>query len=82
MPDFIEAIPFAGKNQYFSFRLVATPRGDKYFVSTLENNDLISFEVKTDALARWHLVEPVPAWIKQMEPQLVQAIEIHLKNIG
>lgn len=81
MPDFIEIIAITGKNYYFSFREVDVPEGKKYFVSTLENNDIISFDMKTDKYGKLKIVEPVPKWIKQNEGLLLKAIQNHLKGL-
>jgi hypothetical protein len=78
MPDFIETIPIAGKKYYFTFRKVFTPDGVKFFVSTLENNDLISFEIKGGKFGDWKLLDPVPDWIRQIERKLFEAIKNHL----
>lgn len=82
MTDFIETIPIAGKNYYFSFRKLSTPEGIKFFVSTLEKNDFISFEIRRDKFDNWKIVDTVPKWIAQIEIKLIEAIKSHLKKLS
>ena len=80
MSDFIEVISIAGKNYYFSFSKISTPGGSKFFVSTIENNDVVSFEIKGDEYDNWKIIEPAPKWIMKIEKTLLEIIHLHLKS--
>ena len=80
MSDFIKIIPISGKNYYFTFREISTLEGRKFFVTTLENDDAISFDIRTDKFDNWKIIEPVPKWIKQIEEKLFEVIKNHNEN--
>ena len=80
MSDFIEIINIAGKKYYFSFRKKSTPLGPIFLVTTLENGEVISFEIRADKFNDWKILDPVPNWIEQIKEKLFEASRNHFKN--
>jgi hypothetical protein len=72
---FVESIWIEDKRYFFSFREIIVPTGLKFCIVTLDKDQLVVFELKTNRNGDWKIVPPVPDWIESLEARLVNIIE-------
>jgi hypothetical protein len=79
MPDFNQWIFIGDIARNFNFSKVVTPDGEKYFVTVLEKQNIISsFEMKDKGYGNWIIVQPAPQWITCLQIQLDTIIKNHV----
>jgi hypothetical protein len=75
---FVESIWLGDKRYFFSFRELAVPTGRKFCIVTLDKDQIVVFEIKTDRNGHLKIVPPVPDWIMSLEKRLINIMEARL----
>jgi len=67
-------IPYRKWSLLVHFTRVFAPQ-PKYFVTINDGElDIITFEVKKNAMDHWKIIQPAPDWIAHLEEQIEEAI--------
>jgi hypothetical protein len=78
MTDFNQWKHVGGVAWNFKFTKVFTPGGEKYFISVLDQQNIIaSFEMKDKGYGTWVIVQPAPQWITNLQTELDSIIKTH-----
>jgi len=75
MKSFNKWITIDSSTLNFNFTPVQNPNGKKFFISVLNKEGIIFFEMKEDHYGHWLIVEPVPTWLLPAQPSLEAAIK-------
>jgi hypothetical protein len=75
---FSENINVSGEILLFSFFLIHTVQGIKFFISGRKEHHPFVFDMQKNRENKWKILEPAPAWAKLLEPALADIIEKHL----
>ena len=83
MKQFSEIIDVDGRELFFVFSRLRTPREDKFFVIVTKDTLTYSVDLKKSNSGKWQIVSPSPPnWFKRIEPMIVQIINDNTEQDG
>lgn len=78
MNAFNENMIVGNEKLNFSFTLIITPKGRKYFVTASnQKGNVANFDIAPDKWGKWKIINPAPMWAMSMEKELLGAIKRH-----
>ena len=78
MRDFKVSIPIGRMRYHFDFTSIQLPGEKKYFIAASNSSgDLFHFEMVKNNDGQWVVIEPVPEWIREIEPTLSRLIKMN-----
>lgn len=77
MRTFTHAFEVGGKQTRFLFSPVITKEAAKYFVTVAGlGGQIFNFEIRESRPAFWQVLSPAPLWVRAMEAELGQLLNI------